>query len=239
MAKYSISGGRGRFLLYTGIICAIFAVSKSSEKVSFEKYLDWGYGFRGTSVYETYNKKSLVECTLICKEMSECISFNIDVKGTCEINNKPFDYYNSYIRENSSWRFFEKGNCRLGRKLAKRCLMLLHTGGSSWNESREICQRGHGDLVKIMDDDENGATLKLLLDTFHGEVPKIWIGLNKIQSDNFVWPDKTGMNINYPGDEPNLANDCVAVTHANSTYIWGSEDCSSKMAFLCEKRNAS
>jgi hypothetical protein len=157
--------------------------------------------------------------------------------GTCEINTTPFEFYTSFLHMAPSWNLYEKGNCGLGRKTATSCLMLVHESGSTWQECRDLCVKGQGDLVKITNEDESVAVSDMLFEMIPNVDIMKWIGLNKVSSDDFIWSDNTQLLYkNFADGEPNTAEDCVAITGMNK-YVWKTMNCATKMACICERRN--
>jgi hypothetical protein len=225
-------------LLYSGIICDLLAITNSLEKIYFQKYLSWGDSLRGTSVYETFYNKSLKECALICNEISGCVSFNMNDRGTCEINTTPFNWRTSYLIKESSWNVFEKGNCGLGMKSTRTCILSLYGTVSDWYGSREVCRSGHGDLVKIASQADADDISKLLAETY-GQTDThldVWIGLNKVSSNDFIWPDMTKMNFNSFGEgQPYTGLNCVLLSWSSNSYSWKSADCSNLVPYICER----
>jgi hypothetical protein len=226
-----------KILLDSGIICDLLAITNSLEKIYFQKYLSWGDGLRGTSVSETFYNKSLKECALICNGISECVSFNMNDRGTCEINTTPFNLWASNLIKESSWNVFEKGNCELGRKTTRTCLLSLRGTVSDWYSSREVCRSGHGDLVKIASQADADDISKLMTEMFGAIQMQAWIGLNKVSSNDFIWPDMTKMIFNKFGDgQPKTGHDFVLLS-GSYHYFWYTANCSNLETYICERRN--
>jgi hypothetical protein len=159
-------------------------------------------------------------------------------RGTCEINTTPFDFWTSNLIKESSWNVFEKGNCGLGRKTTRKCLLSLRGRSNDWYGSREVCRSGHGDLVKIASQADADDISKLLTETFPDMLAKAWIGLNKVSSNDFMWSDMTKMNFkNFGEGQPNTDNDCVVISGWPDSYFWYTADCSIFVPYTCERRN--
>ncbi|XP_060591959.1 macrophage mannose receptor 1-like [Ruditapes philippinarum] len=169
--------------------------------------------------------------------MSGCVSFNINYNETCEINTTPLDFHNSNIIKDSLWSIFEKGHCGLGRNTTTSCLLLLYE--EAWHGGRDICLSGHGDLVKIASESDNHEISVMLSDMFPGTLVLVWIGLNKVSSEEFIWPDMTPLSFNKFGNgQPDTARNCVLLTGSNlNSYYWVTRSCSETWTYICERRN--
>jgi hypothetical protein len=113
--------------------------------------------------------------------------------------------------------------------------------GKSFEEARDVCLLGHSDLVKIVNQTEMANFNEYhnnLFPTLGDWYGKTWIGLNKINTTEFVWSDLTEpVYSNYLQNEPDLSKSCVLATNYQQNWLWRSESCSSTWTFACERRN--
>ena len=61
--------------------------------------------------------------------------------------------------------------------------------GCSWEESKEVCEKEDGYLVKITSKEENDKILEIINDTGNAvQRRKFWLGLNDIENEgDFRW----------------------------------------------------
>jgi hypothetical protein len=74
---------------------------------------------------------------------------------------------------------------------------------------------------------------------FPGIQALMWIGLNKVSSEEFIWPDMTSLSFNKFGyGQPDSARDCVLLKGYNIYgYYWETRSCSEAWTYICERRN--
>ena len=200
---------------------------------------------RISNVNRTFYNHSLLQCAIQCLAYDGCISFNWHISRLCELNTKIFDFTTFFDVGQTSWNVYEKGNCGLGIENGNHCLMLPRflnqTQGFSFEGSRHICLSSKADLVKVDDEtemDNLNQNLNNIFPTLGDWAGKIWIGLNKINTSDFVWSDMTQpAYTNYAAGEPNLGKDCIVVTNYQKNWVWTTENCSNHWTFACERRN--
>jgi hypothetical protein len=109
----------------------------------------------------------------------------------------------------------------------------------AWHDARDICHSAHGDLAKIASESDNHDISVMLSEMFPGIFVHVWIGLNTVSSEEFIWPDMTPLSFNKFGyGQPDTARNCVLLMGNNlNSYYWVTSSCSEKWTYLCERRN--
>ncbi|XP_026203100.1 C-type lectin domain family 4 member E-like, partial [Anabas testudineus] len=127
------------------------------------------------------------------------------------------------------------------------------TRDSTWNQSRDDCRHGGGDLVKIDSREEQSFLVRRLREKMNDDYDKFWIGLTDSQEeDKWLWVDDSPLNTsflfwndtqpdNWPGiNGENLpeGEDCVVMgkkSGVDDLKCWFDISCQWSYKSICEK----
>ncbi|KAI8502677.1 hypothetical protein Bbelb_193790 [Branchiostoma belcheri] len=118
-------------------------------------------------------------------------------------------------------------NCQQGcpadwSKYNNHCYKLM-TDKVGWYEAKKRCAKHGASLASVKDADENNFITGLILNAPVGDIPSVWLGLNKNkQSGRWKWTDgsRVGYNNWAPGEPNNIFRE-----NCGSMYSKGSMTC--------------
>ncbi|TRY97664.1 hypothetical protein DNTS_035477 [Danionella cerebrum] len=117
---------------------------------------------------------------------------------------------------------------------------LLHRVKKSWRDARETCLREGGDLISILNVEEQSFAITQL---GYMKIDVLWIGFNDRKTQMFFeWSDQSSVqfvawDVGEPTHSALHPEDCVLMRGEEGK--WADEICEKKFGFICEKKTSS
>uniref|UniRef100_A0A3Q1H924 C-type lectin domain-containing protein n=1 Tax=Anabas testudineus TaxID=64144 RepID=A0A3Q1H924_ANATE len=139
--------------------------------------------------------------------------------------------------------------CEEGWELHGGKCYYFSTSKSTWDQSRDDCRRGGGDLVKIDSREEQSFLELRLREKMNCDEDKFWIGLTDSKEEGkWLWVDDSPLNTslafwsgtepdNWPGKGPE-GEDCARMgkkSGADDLKCWFDVPCKISYKSICEK----
>ncbi|XP_026203626.1 CD209 antigen-like protein C [Anabas testudineus] len=142
--------------------------------------------------------------------------------------------------------------CEEGWELHGGKCYYFSTNKSTWDQSRDDCRHGGGDLVKIDSREEQSFLERRLKQKMNDDEDKFWIGLtDSKEEDKWLWVDDSPLNTsltfwisrepdNWPGNNNKVpeGEDCARMGErggADDLKCWFDRSCKDPHKSICEK----
>ncbi|KAG9273994.1 macrophage mannose receptor 1-like [Astyanax mexicanus] len=116
------------------------------------------------------------------------------------------------------------------------CYLLSRTK-RTWLEAKDACRREGGDLLSILNVEEQSFTLSQL---GYAKTDELWIGLNDLHTSMlFQWSDDSNVrfalwDVNEPSHKADPKENCVLMRGEEGK--WADQICQNKYGFICKKK---
>ncbi|XP_065132571.1 macrophage mannose receptor 1b [Paramisgurnus dabryanus] len=117
---------------------------------------------------------------------------------------------------------------------------LLHRNKKTWLEARDTCQQERGDLLSILNTEEQSFVITQL---GYRKTDELWIGFNDRKTQMlFEWSDQSSVafvpwEVGEPSHNALHKEDCVLMRGEEGK--WADEICEHKRGFICKKKTSS
>nr|AGN52245.1 mannose receptor c type 1 [Megalobrama amblycephala] len=117
---------------------------------------------------------------------------------------------------------------------------LLHRNKRTWMEARDVCLREGGDLLSILNTEEQSFAITQL---GYLKTDELWIGFNDRKTQMlFEWSDQSSVpfaswEVGEPSHSALHAEDCVLMRGEEGK--WADDICENKYGFICKKKASS
>uniref|UniRef100_A0A8B9GYZ1 Mannose receptor, C type 1b n=1 Tax=Astyanax mexicanus TaxID=7994 RepID=A0A8B9GYZ1_ASTMX len=116
------------------------------------------------------------------------------------------------------------------------CYLLSRTK-RTWLEARDSCRREGGDLLSILNIEEQSFTITQL---GYAKTDELWIGFNDLKTNMlFEWSDHSRVpyvlwDVNEPSNNVAIKEDCVMMRGEEGK--WADQICQNKYGYICKKK---
>ncbi|XP_049338780.1 macrophage mannose receptor 1-like isoform X3 [Astyanax mexicanus] len=117
------------------------------------------------------------------------------------------------------------------------CYLLSRTK-KTWLEAKDACRREGGDLLSILNVEEQSFTISQL---GYAKEDELWIGFNDLKTSMlFEWSDHSNVpyalwDVNEPSHDSALKEDCVILKGEEGK--WADQNCQQKYGYICKKKS--
>uniref|UniRef100_A0A8B9R802 Mannose receptor, C type 1b n=1 Tax=Astyanax mexicanus TaxID=7994 RepID=A0A8B9R802_ASTMX len=117
------------------------------------------------------------------------------------------------------------------------CYLLSRTK-RTWLEAKDSCRREGGDLLSILNVEEQSFTISQL---GYAKTDELWIGLNDLKTSMlFEWSDHSNIqfalwDVNEPSHNAALKENCVLMKEEEGK--WADQICQKKYGYICKKKS--
>uniref|UniRef100_A0A3B1JA80 Mannose receptor, C type 1b n=1 Tax=Astyanax mexicanus TaxID=7994 RepID=A0A3B1JA80_ASTMX len=117
------------------------------------------------------------------------------------------------------------------------CYLLSRTK-RTWLEAKDSCRREGGDLLSILNVEEQSFTISQL---GYAKTDELWIGLNDLKTSMlFEWSDHSNVqfalwDVNEPSHNAALKENCVLMKEEEGK--WADQICQKKYGYICKKKS--
>lgn len=191
-------------------------------------------------LHERQGTKSLLECSLFCKDFIDCMSFCFkSIHEVCRLHSTGFYNRSDGVAE-EGWKYYAYGDqsCPVNEGFVhvRSSNLCIHPSpmSSSYTDARDYCSSKNSKVISLDTSTKSDAFVLLLQKHNYGD---IFIGLRKFDG-KWTWENdkELGSESKWRQGQPYCpSGSCLCVSALSSwDWFWNDTPCSTTNNFFCE-----